>query len=242
MCGHYSDQMYDMNTWEEANEDDPDNEEEENIPSLVDCDIEFQHFSETFDENVKCQNVSSSAFQYLEPVSFLDGFNDNYRKRRRISSNEINPKYDFITRSAPLSSFPSIQSILKVTGTVDIDKFNKGFAEGIKVDSEVATPEDVKASKKLKPSKQIQDKHEPEENTFPVEEKKILNSRKPLSLWFKKQLVITEVKQSGLDVSTYGYSGIVTSYLSLIITSFGQCTVHYGYFRQQVALFAISYK
>ena len=32
-----------------------------------------------------------------------------------------------------MTAFPSIQSILSVTGTIDIDKFNKGFEENLEV-------------------------------------------------------------------------------------------------------------
>jgi hypothetical protein len=44
-------------------------------------------------------------------------------------------------------AFPSIESILSVTGTIDIDKFNRGFEENKEVDQ--GSLENISSTKKL---------------------------------------------------------------------------------------------
>ena len=40
-----------------------------------------------------------------------------------------------------------------------------------------------------------------------VDTEDISESRRPVSLWFKKQLVIQLVKETKMDLSAYGYTG-----------------------------------
>ena len=99
-----------------------------------------------------------------------------------------------------MTVFPSIQSILSVTGTIDIDKFNKGFEETSEVDQgsleNISSTkridifeEDIKASKRSRSETERPD------------------SRKPVSLWFKKQLVLKTISETKMDLSAYGYTG-----------------------------------
>ena len=87
---------------------------------LPDCDTEFQHFSETVSQSGVSQPGAS------QPQPFC--FGDTPLTPLVIGQRE---------RFGPVTAFPSIQAILSVTGTIDIDKFNKGFEENIEVDQEI---------------------------------------------------------------------------------------------------------
>ena len=97
-------------------------------------------------------------------------------------------------------SYPSIQSILSVTGTIDIDKFNRGFedVENTSKKSIGLAEEETRPNKRprLLSAKELL-----------VDTEEVSESRKPVSLWFKKQLVIQLVKEIKMDLSSYGYKG-----------------------------------
>ena len=113
-----------------------------------------------------------------------------------------------------MPGYPSIQSILSVTGTIDIDKFNRGFEENIEgaEDSTEHTLTKSKAKEETRPVKRprLLSVTEPIVDTEDISE-----SRKPVSLWFKKQLVIQLVKESKMDLSAYGYTGETDSHAAV---------------------------
>ena len=111
-----------------------------------------------------------------------------------------------------MTAYPSIQSILSVTGTIDIDKFNKGFEENSEVDQgslenisstkrREIFDEDIKASKRSRSETETPD------------------SRKPVSLWFKKQLVLKSIMETKMDLSAYGYTGETSCLPVCLLTS-----------------------
>ena len=105
-----------------------------------------------------------------------------------------------------MTAFPSIQSILSVTGTIDIDKFNKGFEENSEVDQ--GSFEDISSTKRLNI---FEENIEASKRSRSESFSEITDSRKPVSLWFKKQLVLKTIKDTKMDLSAYGYTG-ETSY------------------------------
>ena len=104
------------------------------------------------------------------------------------------PLDNFLMGASTSTGFPSIQSILKVTGRVDIEKFNKGFEEGIKCSQE----EDHIG-------KQSQQKS--------LDEEKVLNSVPKETVWFKKQLVQRSQRDKSLECPDCGISGIKCTHL-----------------------------
>ena len=98
-------------------------------------------------------------------------------------------------------------------GTIDIDNFNKGFenleaAQG-SLENVSSTKrlnilgEDIKASKRSR-SESVSERPD---------------SRKPVSLWFKKQLVLKTIKETKMDLSAYGYTGETSCLPVCIVTS-----------------------
>ena len=113
-----------------------------------------------------------------------------------------------------MTPFPSIQSILSVTGTIDIDKFNRGFEENKEVDQ--GSLENISSTKKLdifeediRSSKRLR--------TESFSERP--DSRKPVSLWFKKQLVLKSIMETKMDLSAYGYTGETSCLPVCLLTS-----------------------
>ena len=105
------------------------------------------------------------------------------------------------------TAFPSIQSILSVTGTFDVDKFNKGFEEGISAPLSVAVddkPTQEEAPESIERQELSKDQKETEEIQYTRTEK---GHKRPLSLWFKKQLVLKSIQERKMDLTAFGYSG-----------------------------------
>ena len=103
-----------------------------------------------------------------------------------------------------MPGYPSIQSILSVTGTIDIDKFNRGFEDAEDRIENTSKKSIGLAKEETRPSKRprLLSVTEPIVDTEDISE-----SRRPVSLWFKKQLVIQLVKETKMDLSAYGYTG-----------------------------------
>jgi hypothetical protein len=99
--------------------------------------------------------------------------------------------------------------ILSVTGTINIEKFNRGFEENSEAANDTtkdrALEESIDiaiAGKGIKQGKRSRSESVP---NFDIEERS--SSRKPISLWFKKQLVLKTVKETNMDLPAYGYKG-----------------------------------
>ena len=102
--------------------------------------------------------------------------------------------------------YPSIQSILSVTGTIDIDKFNRGFDENIE-GAEDSTEHTLTKSKAKEETRPVKRPRLLSATELIVDTEDISESSRPVSLWFKKQLVIQLVKETKMDLSAYGYTG-----------------------------------
>ena len=112
-------------------------------------------------------------------------------------------------RVVPVGAFPSIKSILSVTGTIDIDKFNRGFEEDSEADKDTSEDKSesvatVEAEVGIKPCKRPRIESSPSSD---IEQKSKEQTRKPVSLWFKKQLVLHTIKETKMDLSAYGIKG-----------------------------------
>jgi len=95
-------------------------------------------------------------------------------------------------------TFPSIQAILRVTGTIDIDKFNRGFQESFQSVEDTTDNRDTINT--------ISDTYEEADQNIGKPEP--TNSRKLVSKWFKQHLVMKIVQESNMDLSRYGVKDI----------------------------------
>ena len=113
-----------------------------------------------------------------------------------------------------MTPFPSIQSILSVTGTIDIDKFNRGFEENKEVDP--GSLENISSTKKLDIFEEdIRSSKRLRTESF----SETPDSRKPVSLWFKKQLVLKTIRETKMDLSAFGYTGETSCLPVCLLTS-----------------------
>jgi len=173
-------------------------------------------------EDLACPDLDAAHSLHLSgsPLDSLASSDESSGSDSESSNSQFSPDHErreYINGLLmPVIKFPSIQSILEVTGTVNIEQFNKGFAEDQEklLEENCMEPEPVteatvnnhrpKRVKKSNSRAGLKRRKICEEKQLKLD--KFEEERISLSLWHKKQILLHLFKENPIDLTKYGFS------------------------------------